>query len=487
MPVRGPVRSGRSSSLCALHPRDAIRRIDVSLRVAPCATCPRLATASRHRDTRAGYRMHPVRKGRHAQAASKKRAPGKRKASSAVAASADALSHSEHSGDDVEVESQQPPPPRTCTECRKSKVKCDLKMPCGRCKRMVLVCEPTPPSRRGRPGKVIIKRRRVDVVKPTKYEGIIVTSMTDDKDATKPAAAEPQVHKGLMFIVREWLAVGARRRSCEIVAKAFSLAAQSNLSMDEVLLAGDPNHAQPHVTSFLCPLMFSPYRSQAAQLDSVGPRVQAHEIPLDMLSELRISSFEDGWNIVHISQRGCKRFGLSDAFAKNVGTWDSLAEAYRRSNATDVTPNAWMERIHPKSEIPRVLENFGNMVKQYQRDPPPLKSFVCKVNRISGKTIEMEARTCLRLMGDDCMVALTSYSPIPKDESKSGHRFKDMHPAVPVPPATATASSSLAFQHAGMMAGPAASAAPPGGLRDIGELLETVQARDLPNPWTTSL
>lgn len=42
-----------------------------------------------------------------------------------------------------------------------SQVKCDMGLPCGRCARLDVVCEPTPPSRRGRPGEPLTKKRKV--------------------------------------------------------------------------------------------------------------------------------------------------------------------------------------------------------------------------------------------------------------------------------------------------------------------------------------
>jgi hypothetical protein len=49
---------------------------------------------------------------------------------------------------------------RTCLSCRKSKVKCDMAMPCSRCTKLSVECVPTPPSQRGRPGERQTKRRR---------------------------------------------------------------------------------------------------------------------------------------------------------------------------------------------------------------------------------------------------------------------------------------------------------------------------------------
>lgn len=84
--------------------------------------------------------------------------------------------------------------PRTCIGCRRSKVKCNMALPCSRCTRLSLECVPTPPSQRGRPGERQKKRRRrttgmqtdePDMSLSTKYHAIMINTFADGFESAK--------------------------------------------------------------------------------------------------------------------------------------------------------------------------------------------------------------------------------------------------------------------------------------------------------------
>eukprot|EP00038_Savillea_parva_P004859 m.144134 g.144134 ORF g.144134 m.144134 type:complete len:412 (-) comp11594_c0_seq5:86-1321(-) len=349
-----------------------------------------------------------------------------------------------------------------CSACRKSKVKCDLCNPCSRCQRLDLECTPTPPSRRGLPGKQNPKRMRVEAVKMTKYEGIMVNRVTEES-ATPPA---PSVHIGSLYVVREWLAVATRRRSCELLAKAFSLAAQSNLPLDMILDPTDSaaSHGvspeSPCPVSFLCGLLRVPPTTSFG----VGATITPDEVPLEMLHEVGCTSWEDGWNYAHLQEMGQKRFGVSSLFAQSVASWDTLVDTYQTCDAGDVTPSKFMELVFPKADVPKAYALYGSMMNAYRDGPPPPQSCMIRMNRTHGKPIEGKLFLSFRF-DKDFMFVFQHFVPMSNrrndDHAKHTHSgVQTAGAALPPPPVVQAVNASGRLDQ--------------GGLRDIGELLDSV-------------
>ena len=116
----------------------------------------------------------------------------------------------------------------TCQQCRTAKVKCDQEQPCSRCTRLGLSCCPTGPSRRGRTRNSTEHPRRAPSTTLVKE---VCDSLVDAPDlvAKTPGGVH---HYGILFLIREFLGIGLRKKSASVMAKAFQMCEKA-----EVLLS----------------------------------------------------------------------------------------------------------------------------------------------------------------------------------------------------------------------------------------------------------
>ena len=164
---------------------------------------------------------------------------------------------------------------------------------------------------------------------------------------------------GLMLLARRWLALGARRRSCEMVAKAFSLAARSNLPMDQLLDARATEELDACSMGFLSPQLFT---QAASQQQIVGMRMSVDEFPPDMVSDGRKTpqTLSEGWVIGREHDRGVERYFLSPAFERDIASLDEIIETYK--SVQDRTHKPLIEHVIPESHAPEVSRAIGEQV-----------------------------------------------------------------------------------------------------------------------------
>eukprot|EP00038_Savillea_parva_P030722 m.79755 g.79755 ORF g.79755 m.79755 type:complete len:486 (-) comp9309_c0_seq3:33-1490(-) len=350
----------------------------------------------------------------------KERGSSKRRASEAVSVSDQAHSESGDSADGggSSIEGDKDggaPARRTCTACRRSKVKCDMGQPCARCIRFGTECIPTPPSRRGRPGERHGKRRKVhEVARPTKIEALMMDAATDG--VVSPKEEMITSHFGLTYLVRKWFGVAVRRRSCELLSKAFLLAAQCRIPMDTIMDATTTGDFAASPMVYLSPLLFT---AAPAQQDWVGSRISPAEIPSVMVHEVKrtVATIGTGWTLGWGDVQGRTRFFVSPQFERDIASWDEIRGAFRTSGEGESCPQAVLEMLLPKEEIPRIVVMVGSMLRQYHSEdaPPTPRTERTKLRRRDGTEATVQMHMTCRILGPDRSMYLKSFDLLDDD------------------------------------------------------------------------
>eukprot|EP00038_Savillea_parva_P013979 m.9753 g.9753 ORF g.9753 m.9753 type:complete len:533 (-) comp2671_c0_seq2:285-1883(-) len=315
---------------------------------------------------------------------------------------------------------------RTCIACRSSKVKCDLNTPCGRCSRLDIVCEPTPPSRRGLPGQRQRKRRKVQANNTVESyvagprvasdEHILVTSSTE---GLLPCPKNPscQPHAGLLQLAQSWISIGSSRRSCELISKAFALAARGNISLDDLLDAQGDGVTPGGSFTFLAPILFSPKDKHRS---IIGPPLSATDFPADVCrmvgsSHQDMISGKGKWTHCRMFDMGQLRFWGSPSFERDIVTTAVVNETFIK-NEFPV-----FNLFIPEKERPRLLHAMGSQFRLYEsRDkPPPPTGLRTKILRRDGREVDVDMLLTVRILSPGRSMAISTFCEVKCDPTTS--------------------------------------------------------------------
>eukprot|EP00037_Helgoeca_nana_P012812 m.116971 g.116971 ORF g.116971 m.116971 type:complete len:443 (-) comp21665_c0_seq2:182-1510(-) len=289
---------------------------------------------------------------------------------------------------------------RTCLGCRRAKVKCDMATPCSRCTRLSVECVPTPPSRRGRAGERKVKRKRQaigvqtedfqGISKMAKYELMIVDTCADGLEPAKEGESEP--HLALTALCTMWLMMGIRERSNELMMQAFSCATRCGIAMDAILDAQGTPHAVDGSLAGLAALLFTPGHLQPIEIDTP---LGVSQIPPEICATVGRTqdTINEGWVLVRTHSRGRMRIFASQAFERDIVTWDTLMTNLRKGDRPCI------ELVLPQVECGKCMHTLGELHRQYPsvRSPPPTARFQTQVNQRDGTVCAVDALMAMRI------------------------------------------------------------------------------------------
>jgi hypothetical protein len=154
-----------------------------------------------------------------------------------------------------------------------------------------------------------------------------------------------------------FFAQAIRKRSCESMTMAFSIATRCGITMDTLLDAQGTSLAPGGSLANLGPLIFTPRHAQPSEIDTP---IEASEIPHDICAAIgrTQATICDGWVVVRVLNQGRMRIFVSPAFERDIVTWDSFVE-----NDQGVDPRRpGIELVIPPAECPKCLHTMGVLV-----------------------------------------------------------------------------------------------------------------------------
>lgn len=169
--------------------------------------------------------------------------------------------------------------------------------------------------------------------------------------------SEEEPHFALTALCRSQFMLAIRKRSCEIMMQAFTIATRCKIPLDTVLDAqGTPVAVGGSIAS-LAPLLFTPGHLHPVEIETP---FDASEIPHDICAAIgrTQSTITDGWVLVRVYSRGRVRFFTSPAFERDIVTWD----VFKENNKRDDPGRPSIELIIPPAECPKVLHMIGMQV-----------------------------------------------------------------------------------------------------------------------------
>ena len=218
----------------------------------------------------------------------------------------------------------------TCKACRLAKVKCDMHLPCSRCVRLGMACVPTAPSRRGKKRKAASAAaaggggtdETIRHWAAGPYDGAaqihdsVVQTVAGFRavGVESAAASAAQSNEGIISLIRDWIAIGLRKRSSKLLAKAFNLCTSAGVPLETVL--GGP------AAAFLHPL-FVPGDHPVV----LTPGLQPSELPQPLLKGL--GGIGPGTTAtIRVAKAGMVCYVATPLFEETIVTAARMNQAY---------------------------------------------------------------------------------------------------------------------------------------------------------------
>jgi hypothetical protein len=156
-----------------------------------------------------------------------------------------------------------------------------------------------------------------------------------------------------------FFAQAIRKRSCESMMQAFTMATRCGITMDTLLDAQGTPLAPGGSLADLCPLIFTPRHAQPSEINTP---IDASEIPHDICAAIgrTQATMSDGWVLVRVHCQGRMRLFVSPAFERDIVTWDTLVENHNSDNPQQPA----IELTIPPAECPKCLHTMGVLVSQ---------------------------------------------------------------------------------------------------------------------------
>lgn len=167
----------------------------------------------------------------------------------------------------------------------------------------------------------------------------------------------------MLCLVRQWLSIAVRRRSCKLMSKAFKLADQTNISMDQIFEAGVfGGPVSTPCMSFFAPLL---YKSPILVEELVGPRLAVTELHAGLLADLGVTAaaLDAGWAFARYEDRGLLQIFVSAGLERDVVSYADMEEGYVANTKTLLswlfTPKEQIKNMHAAGLHLRALTHQG--------------------------------------------------------------------------------------------------------------------------------
>ena len=225
----------------------------------------------------------------------------------------------------------------------------------------------------------------------------------EDEVACGTLALGPD-HYGLNFVLRHWVAFAISRRSFRLLSKASALAAQSNISMDQILCG--ENNFDVEVTgldrkmNYLESVLLTPARDQQTS----GEPLQLSEIPNHILEAIECfthearRSVDHRWMLMREIYCGTSRHYVSPSFERDIASWHAIHETWK-ANRSEVK-SLWL----PTDENIKYSQGFIQQVSLHNlpnTPPKPTRTAKTRIRLKSSVEVEVECVVCLSIINLD--------------------------------------------------------------------------------------
>ena len=322
---------------------------------------------------------------------------------------------------------------QTCVECRRLKIKCDGKLPCGRCNRLGKDCLAAGPCQRGKwQTKQAIRRRLVEPFTSTlgskrknekRPDGVAMASFR--------AVKKLRVHKepspfGTVFFLRSWLSRAFMMGSWEKLSAATSLAEETGVSMKELFA---PTVHSPSINKAISTLMEKVvmgelFPARGATVDkrkaNNDMNLQWTDIPDTVLEACQLSRYhEPREKCVFVVQKIGPSLSLytSQRFKREVISTDNLWPDPEDTCGEE----RFVERICPTQEMLPMTKHYAEQFSLYKTvdGPPVMSELFTKLVRKNGIAQDVVAKTCLYIDGGIMATMLYEFFPRKKLQRKA--------------------------------------------------------------------
>jgi hypothetical protein len=162
-------------------------------------------------------------------------------------------------------------------------------------------------------------------------------------------------HLALTALCTMWLMMGIRERSNELMMQAFSCATRCGIAMDAILDAQGTPHAVDGSLAGLAALLFTPGHLQPIEIDTP---LGVSQIPPEICATVGRTqdTINEGWVLVRTHSRGRMRIFASQAFERDIVTWDTLMTNFRKGDRPCI------ELVLPQVECGKCMHTLGELV-----------------------------------------------------------------------------------------------------------------------------
>jgi len=280
-----------------------------------------------------------------------------------------------------------------CKECHLAKVRCDNRnIPCTRCVHLSLKCA-RHESRQGQGPK---KRKSKKDAANVSEESVVRLS----------ANKKWPHHYGFHFVIRHWVAIAVSRRSFSLLKMASALAENTGITMDMVL-SGENMFDDAHVSHkrgdrtmhYLPDIILKPIREQQTS----GDPLQLSEIPTHILKDwkMEVTTAEtQRWIFCREIRCGSSRFFLSEAFQKDIISWEKVQQAWEENKQGQEVKDLWMSAAGK----PQFAKCLFQLFRHYERPdatPKPVELLGTKIHTASTGEKHVDCTLCLHIVNLD--------------------------------------------------------------------------------------
>lgn len=256
-------------------------------------------------------------------------------------------------------------------------------------------------------------------------------------------------HLGVLLVAREWLAIGIRRQSCDLISRAFGLASKAQIPLGTLVDAQGDGRVCGGSLAAMAPLLFSPKSTHPC---NVGKPVLATEYaPAHCAAVHRThATLNDGWVFGRFSDLGVIRNFASPAFERDFATIECMDETFRANNQhvlrRVLPPQGCVAMSHavgsqvrghlfPTIQQSAVCQSLSSshsrgtrfdhsltrcglgLLEQFRliekaSDNPPPASFRTTVRTQDGKTIDVDALFAMRVAEPATTRILCTLTPV---------------------------------------------------------------------------
>lgn len=288
-----------------------------------------------------------------------------------------------------------------CQACHNAKTKCQghhRRAPCERCSKFQIACVPHT-SRQGQ-GK---RRKKAQQQTRSPSAEDVLSSPSEDALVLQQLDAQQRDHYGLRYLIHSWMSIAVRRRNFGLLSRASKLAAQLEISMDEIFSSR---------LEFLPDILLTP-----AQHQIVRPDADLHweDIPERLLRVTGSSSNSrrnavhrnDRWIWIREMNRGMSRYLISEAFARDIAPLQLLQETWERNEQSVVDLF-----VSPRCKHTQAFAHQISLFQNEHKQPECSRLNQMELQTQSQGTVPVDQIACLDIVDMNCSYYFLEYVPL---------------------------------------------------------------------------